>query len=196
MTKIIAFSGRKGHGKDTAVSVLKELKGNTAIGELIIAEFSFASILKEIACDSLKMDQETGELIKRREDLKFINGNTYREYLNTLGDAIKSRFGFGIWAEMITKDINTAIQAVKPEYVLINDLRYPVEEAHLRKYAEDNTDVELTVVKMIRTGVNQEENEHESESLIDEIKPDLTIEAQNLEELRQAISLAIYKKEL
>ncbi len=180
--KIIAFTGRKGHGKDTADQILKGLVPE----EKRVVTFVVAETLKTIATKSLCISPDSGELIKRQTDVRIANGLTFREYLNSLGDAIKDIFGYDIWCKILIENIHKTIEAVNPDYITITDLRYPIEEAHLRKYCEDNG-IELTIIKLINTNLKQLEDEHDSEALCDQINADFTIKAKSTEELELKI---------
>ena len=186
MTKpvIIAFTGRKGHGKDSAAVMLKDIfpKENPRI-----AYFAFASILKDIVQRSLDLSLDDIEHIKHNDNIKIANGKNFRQYINDLGDAIKSYFGFNIWAEKTIQRIQDTNKDLELDLILITDLRYPIEYTYLKKFSEDEG-IDFYTIKVINLNqvINKEE-EHESEYLVDEIPADFTIEASTLEELREKL---------
>ncbi len=184
---IVAFTGRKGHGKDTAARYLKKEIFLVGRNHFDYVTFAFADILKSIAADSLGLGSHDMETIKRNSRIKIANQFSLREYFNTLGDAIKDKLGYDIWAKLTIEDIDRTIKAIEPHYIIITDLRYPVEEAHLKKYCEDNG-FELDIIRMINLHADDEVleifgKEHESEYLVEEINPTLTIKAKSEKEI-------------
>jgi hypothetical protein len=176
MTKIVLFSGRKRHGKDSAANILGEW-----VKDKTVAKFAFAQYLKKIAKWTLNLNTEEEEFLKEHDDIKVAGGMSYRQFLNKLGDAIKMNLSWSIWAERIIEEIDSVIEYTKADYVIITDLRYPIEQSYLKRYAEKEG-IDLVVVKVVRTDY-EFNDEHESESLVDEINPDFIIEAKDITEL-------------
>jgi dephospho-CoA kinase len=181
---IIALTGRKGHGKDTSANIIAN--EFIARGKGNIAYFAFADILKDIVCRSLSITGEDIEHIKYQPGIKIANGKNFRDYINSLGDILKHYFGYDVWAKKTTKRIEDACLNLKLDLILVTDLRYPIEQSHLQKFCEDNG-YDFITIKVINLNKQVEENEHESESLVDEIEPTFTVEAASVEELTEKI---------
>jgi hypothetical protein len=180
---IIAFTGRKGHGKDTAASILKE---QFQEHQLDFASFAFADILKDIAHTSLEITNEDSEYLKRNPRIKIANNLDLRSFYNKLGDAIKSYFGYDAWANKTIQRIKETIDSINPAVIVITDLRYPIEETSLKKFAEDNG-YDFYIIKMVNTNHNSVDDSHESEYLIDTINSDLIFECSSVSEIEKNI---------
>jgi len=180
--KIIAFTGAKGSGKNTAAEYLRDkLERKNAL----IIEVSFADILKNIIHDSFGIKNSQADLIKRM-DIKPFNGLTLREVYQQLGEAIKTYIGENIWVNLTLTRTQDFIENLKPDYVLVTDLRYTNEEAALRKFAEDYG-YELFIIKMVNKNLPKNNDVHVSETQIDNIKEDFLIEAFNTEEIKNKL---------
>ncbi len=187
---LIAFTGRKRSGKDTSAGIWKELQGKekSALG----LEFAFASILKDIADRSLGINSFETDALKELNSAKIANIYSYREYLNTLGDAIKSYFGIDVWARLTIERLDDINSHLNLDSIIITDLRYPIEQEYLKAFAKDNgfmfRTVKLRNLNQTQRVENIKYQEHESEYLVDEIQEDYLIEAQSLEELKEKIT--------
>ena len=190
MKYLFAFTGRAGSGKDTAAQFLIALI-NDANPKVQVLPFAFANILKDITGRSLNISDVDGDILKRLDSARVANGLTIRQYYNTLGDAIKSYFGIDIWARLTLDHINGIDTMVGLDTVIITDLRYPVEQDSLISYCQQH-DTKLIVVKMKNLNSTQRNDnlnieEHESEYLVDAIKEDYEIAANNIEEIEEKI---------
>jgi hypothetical protein len=185
MTKptIIAFTGTKGSGKNTAADALLEVFGqNTKDG--LTVEFAFANALKNIVHEAFDIDNCQSDEIKRL-NIKPFNGLTLREVYQRLGEAIKSQFGQNTWADFAIKRVQEFIDSINPDIIICTDLRYTNEEAHLRKFADDNG-YELYIIKMINTNIIENDS-HVSETQIKDISEDFLIKASDPDEIKLQI---------
>lgn len=182
-TKLIAFAGIKGSGKDTAADRFNELFSENNKGSLTV-QFAFADILKNIVHETFMLHIEEVDALKRMH-IKPFNGLTLREIYQRMGEAIKSRFGQDIWTNETIKRLSDFLDAVQPDIMMVTDLRYTNEEAALRKFADDKG-LDLVIIKMINTNLT-DGDQHISEIQIPEIKEDYTVEASTVEELNEKI---------
>jgi hypothetical protein len=180
---IIAFTGVKGSGKNTASETFQEIFGSNNQAGLTV-EFAFADPLKNIIHETFNIDNNHAEEIKRL-NIKPFNGLTLREVYQRLGESIKSRFGPDTWADFAIKRIQEFIDAILPDVIICTDLRYTNEEAHLRKFADDNG-YELYIIKMLNTNLVENDN-HISENQIHEISEDFLIKASDPDEIKLQI---------
>jgi len=178
--KLIAFTGLKGSGKNTATNFLRDIMAKSGQVNLSV-EFAFADPLKNIVKEGLGVDDSQEEFLKR-SNIKPFNGLTLREVYQLLGEAIKSRIGQSVWVDFTINRINDFTEALTPDYIIITDLRYTNEEAALRKYAEDNG-IELVIIKMQNTNLINTDT-HISESQIDAINEDFLIKASDIDEIK------------
>jgi len=185
MTKptIIAFTGIKGSGKNTAAEALLEVFGqNTKDG--LAVEFAFADSLKNIIHETFDIDNFQADEIKRL-NIKPFNGLTLREVYQRLAEAIKSRFGQNTWVDFAIKRMQEFVDSINPDIIICTDLRYTNEEAHLRKFAEDNG-YDLYIIKMLNTNL-VENDDHISETQIKDISEDFLIKASDPDEIKLQI---------
>jgi hypothetical protein len=182
MTKptIIAFTGIKGSGKNTASNTFQEILGEkNRVG--LTVEFAFADPLKNIIHETFDINSTQADEIKRL-DIKPFNGLTLRKVYQRLGESIKSKLGQDVWAEYAITQMQEFIDTIKPDVIICTDLRYTNEENCLRKFADDNN-YELYIIKMLNT--NLEENDpHISENQIQEISEDFLIKASDTDEIK------------
>jgi hypothetical protein len=185
MTKptIIAFTGAKGSGKNTASEAFQDIFGKNVKAGLTV-EFAFADPLKNIIHETFDIDNLHADEIKRL-NIKPFNGLTLREVYKRLGEAIKSRFGQDTWAEFATRRMQEFNDAVTPDVIICTDLRYTNEEAHLRKFADDNG-YDLYIIKMLNTNLIENDS-HISETQIHEISEDFLIKASDPDEIKLQI---------
>ncbi len=185
MKTLVAFTGRARSGKNTAATIWSDYDGEQT-GAMSV-EFAFANILKDIANRSLKITADEYELLKAAPGVKLANGQTMREYVNLLGDAIKSYFGDDAWVRQTLEGFDSIIEVIGAESLIITDLRYPIEQEGLEHFCKARG-FELIVIKMKNLNMPQRSDnlsqaEHESEYLVDQIKEDYLIEARSVEEI-------------
>ncbi len=190
MRQIIAFAGRARSGKDTAADIVSTLYKEQDTESIT---FAFANILKDIASRSLRIPIDEYDVLKDAPNARIANGLTMREFLNTLGDAMKSYLGDDLWARLSLEAIHDIDSMVNIPLAICTDLRYPIEQDALIHYCLTN-DIELIIIKMKNTsGPKRDDNlsqsEHESEYLVDQITEDYSIEAKSPEEIQEKLKV-------
>jgi energy-coupling factor transporter ATP-binding protein EcfA2 len=154
MPKIIAFSGYKGSGKDTAASNFKRLLPHVTHN---IQIFSFAFNLKKELSEILGQSLEWLEANK--------NNPVIRHMLQWYGtEFAKGERGSDVWIKALEKEI-AALK--EPAIILIPDLRF-VEEAKWVKAQEG------IIFKVTKKG-HINEDIHISETELDKIKQDFLL---------------------
>jgi len=179
MNKLIAFTGIKGSGKDTACNFLIAEFGERVPAGLTV-QFAFADILKNIIHEGFNLSNREAGVLKRM-NVKPFNGLTLRQVYQQLGETIKSRLGENIWVDITLERLKDFLDTVNPDLMCLTDLRYLNEEAALRKFAEDNG-LDLYIIKMINTNLDETDS-HVSETQIPEIQADFIIKASTTEEI-------------
>jgi dephospho-CoA kinase len=177
---LFAFTGLKGSGKDTAAEALIEIIDENE--HQFIVQFAFADILKNIIHETFGITLAESEIIKRL-NIKPFNGLTLREVYQHLGESIKSYFGEDVWAKITIQRLKEVIQDVNVNFLVCTDLRYPIEEACLKKFCEDEG-IELIIIKMINTNIKQNTDNHISETLIEDINNNYEIKADNIHQIK------------
>lgn len=183
--KVFGFLGRKGSGKDTASECLR--KRVEAQGEIFLT-FSLADPLKEI-CQSL-VERTFGCSISREyfydpslkdvpvqgvDPLPLWNGRTLvpRKMMQELGtDILRYHLGDDVWVDALIRKIENALSGLPEDasvVISIPDIRFPSEVERLSKWRP------LTLVKIIRGVRLDEHSGHSSETLSENIQPDILI---------------------
>ena len=181
-TTLYAFVGRRGSGKDTASNLLYNIIEEEQI-EGISASFAFADSLKQMAHRSLDITTPQSEFLKRNPNIKIANNQDLRTYYNNFGDVLKSNFGDDIFRQKTIQEIQDAIDNFDINFITITDVRYPEEIIILKEFCSLNN-IELISIKLINIRNPDIDNSHESESQIDSIETDFTIEAKNVQEIK------------
>ncbi len=184
MRELIAFTGRKRSGKNTGADIVDRIQREQ--GD-VLSYFAFADILKDITHRALNIDRSEADTLKTMHSAKIANGLTLREFYNSLGDSIKSYFGYNAWVDLTLKEIQEVVDSV--DIAVCTDLRYPIEEEGLRDFCLQN-DIRLTIIKMNNLNIPQRIDnlaEHESEYLTDQINEDYLIEARNPAEIEEQL---------
>ena len=124
MFKIVAFVGKKGSGKSTASSILKEYIGSSAN----IHHLSFSEPLKSFASELYPTHKQyffEPELKER----SFVRGRSARFILTALAKAVRSIDPYAFTNSMAHKLINIKTSSADEEetYVLIDDVRFEQE---------------------------------------------------------------------
>jgi len=188
--KIIAFTGTKGSGKDTAANYIhKKIKESGRE----ITSFAFADGLKIIVHNTFNISMEDAEILKRDPIFK-LGEFTLREVYQRLGEEIKSEFNKNIWIDQLLNKIEESTSNI----ITITDLRYLNEEKELRRFCEDNNHT-LIIIKMVRV-VNMDQmsvDGHISEQETHLIGADFTVTAETPQEIYQKLNMIneINKKE-
>jgi dephospho-CoA kinase len=177
---IIAFTGLKGSGKNTASEAFQEIFSKNVQTGLTV-EFAFADPLKNIIHNTFNLNSATAENIKRIA-IKPFNGLTLREVYQRLGEAVKKEIGPDVWAEIAAKKMQEFIDAVTPDIIVCTDLRYLNEEKHLKELADRNN-YDLYIIKMINSNIIEIDS-HISESQIKDISEDFLIKAADPDEIK------------
>lgn len=157
MTFIVAFTGRKGSGKDTAAQVL--LKTG------YWGQINFADKLREV-CNiayGLTPDEMVNPALKQVK-LNRWPFKSPRELLQEIAQIWRIQY-----PEIWVMGWYRTVRDLSPPRIVVTDLRYPNEEEILR-------DKKAIIIKIERPGLSDDEfSNHESESYFDEIKADITI---------------------
>lgn len=181
--KVFGFLGRKGAGKDTASECLR--KRVEARGEIFLS-FSLADPLKEI-CQAV-VERTFACNISREhfydpslKDVAVVNSPSVwngrplvpRKMMQELGtDILRHHLGDDVWVDALIRKIENALAKISDEssvVISIPDIRFPSEVERLTKWRP------VTLVKIIR-GVHLDENSvHVSETLSENIQPDILI---------------------
>lgn len=182
---IVAFTGRARSGKNTAADIYAAMYKNDTKKQTLLTVV--AGPLKDISAYALKISPQEAEGLKSFPNVKVANGLTLREFYNTLGDAIKAYFGSEVWVKLMLHRLENVTEMMDSDLVIIPDLRYPIEQEGLEKFCEEKN-YNLHIVKMVNLNQTQRDDntsiEHESESLVDQIKEDYLITANSVEEIK------------
>lgn len=152
---IIGITGYAGVGKDTLADLLEVEHG--------FEKRSFASKLKTVYYDIATEGQR--QLIDETgwDNAKRIN-TMIRVGLQGLGAVMRKHFGKDFWI----KEAMTYTLEMKEKHYVFSDVRYPNEAEAIRSAGG-------VIVRLKRDGIFPV-NDHDSETLLDSINPDLTIE--------------------
>ena len=193
-SKILAFIGHEGSGKNTAANEIYQMieKSNKPT---VTSEFAFANPLKMIANTSLNITMDQSEFLKRNPNIKVANNLDIREYYNTLGDVLKRNFGDDIFRDRTIISMQELIDTLESITYIITDVRYPQEVDALKIFAAKNN-IPLYFIKMVKTGdvININLDAHESVINIDKLDYDFLVDAKNPEEIK--IKMEIILNEL
>jgi energy-coupling factor transporter ATP-binding protein EcfA2 len=189
LKRLYAFVGKKGSGKNTAAEFLAEIIQDDKPQELII-QFAFADILKAIINDTFNISQKEEEVLKR-SSIKPFNGLTLREVYQKLAENIKVYFGEDVWSSITMERVHDFINDINSDTLICTDLRYPIEEAALKKFCEDQG-LELIIIKTINLNLDDDDN-HVSETNVDLINYNYKIEASDIYQIKLQIE-DIYQK--
>lgn len=157
-SKIIAFTGAKGVGKDTAAQLLIDRYGYT--------KASFAEPLKQVCKLAFGLtDEEMTDRVLKEKKLGRWPHESPRRLLQTVGTDMFRKHFPGVWIKALER---TAAELLTGGgKVVITDLRFPDE-------ADAIMLLHGTIVKIRRPGF-EPSAEHASESYFEEILEDLVI---------------------
>lgn len=161
MTDIIAFTGKRGSGKDTAAEVL------TDIGYVNV---KFAGALKAMLKTLLEYAGADEDMADRmiEGDLKetptdFLGGNTPRHAMQSLGVAFgRECMGDNFWVDILDKKI----QAL--DKVVVTDVRFENELELIRKHGGLSLRIERKTADEVVDG-------HSSETGVDSLDVDMAV---------------------
>ena len=130
MTRIIAFTGLAGSGKDTAASFLLPMG---------YRQMAIANSVKEVAALIAKENVRRYHDRTEKERFSSVFMTSRREALQTIGDVMRDMFHDGIWIDSFVNE------AIRHDKVVVTDLRYQNEAEALIKYG-------AMVVRLVRPG--------------------------------------------
>lgn len=167
---IVAFTGKKGSGKDTAAEALKKIG---------YKHLSFADPLREITniAYGVTYEEMTDPILKEKK-LDRYPFMSPRELLTKLGtQAFRDLIDQQTWVKALER------RAREHEKVVISDLRFLNEEKMLRA----NQGLIIRIINP-RKQDNDEFTNHRSETEMDGISPDYTINnSGTIEQLHHAV---------
>ncbi len=176
-TVIVAFTGRKGSGKDTAAEVLFRT-GRWG-------QINFADKLKEICtlAYGLSPDEMSNPLLKQQE-LSRWPFKAPRFLMQEIAQLLRDEY-----PEIWVMGWLATIRGQQAPRVVVTDLRYPNEVDVLRTMG-------VTIVKIERPDMEGDEfSNHESESYFDDIEADITIVNDGtIEDLQKWVKTALSVK--
>lgn len=158
--KVICISGKAGHGKDTAAKFVKEqldIKINhDYFSRVRIAHFG--DLVKHVATVFFDWDGQKNEY--------------GRELLQTIGTDIVRWEDSDYWVRFIGDMLEFFEQAW--DYVIIPDTRFQNEIEHLMKRGFDVSHIRIVRDNYISDMPDEQQN-HESETALDEYLPDIYV---------------------
>ena len=182
---IIAFTGNKGHGKDTAAIPFKG----------VATRLQFAYLLKKICSLMLGMDMDTqmNGLSKEtiddtwgvtpRQVMQVVGTDLFRNQLKKLLPTIKIGDGESLWAKRMEMEIND-IGIYRD--VVITDCRFIDEAAMVKRMGG-------VIVRVVRPGMECSDT-HASEVEQASIEADYTLVNDGTEADLQEKAVALYEK--
>lgn len=157
MTRIVAFTGKRGDGKDTAALALKNI-GWTHI--------NFADALREVVKIVYGISyEEMGDAVLKEKVLDRYPFKSPREILTLIGtQGFRDLIAQDTWVEAFTRE------AQLREYVVCSDLRFLNEEKKLKELGG-------TIIRVVnpRRKHTDATSQHRSETEMDSIVPHHTI---------------------
>lgn len=174
--KVIAFTGYKGSGKDTAADLLMEFIGDQlAKDRLGIKKLGFAYKLKETIGDLFNLTQaELYDPALKEVILDRWPHQTPREIMQTFATEGVRKLWPDLWVECWAREIEVYLAG--GDWIVLTDLRFPNEYAKIM--TEDSV-----IIRVHRDGY--EGDGHESESHYDTFSSDYDIHNNSdLEELK------------
>lgn len=130
-TTIVLISGLAGSGKTTLANLLKEQLD--AIKDLRVVRMSFASPIKFIAKLAFGWDGEKDE--------------RGRKLLQHLGEVGRD-YNIDNWCEILLKNLDNSDEMFPPNFVLIDDWRFPNEF----KFFSENPTLDTVVIRIFGRG--------------------------------------------
>lgn len=167
MVEVVVIAGRAGSGKSTLAKWLHGTHGAHIR--------SSAGPLKDIARDvhDFTDAQLFGTQVEKETEDERI-GMSPRRFLQLLGSAVRTHLGHDVWTRACVESIRSSHYFRDGEVFVVDDARYPNEVAMFKAMA--SADVRVTTVKLVKTGFVRPRSEHDSESSVDAIECDYTIQ--------------------
>ena len=167
--KVILFSGKAQHGKDTAAKMLKAQMDADGKRVLLV---HYADLLKHICRNFFGWDGNKDE-----------NGRHLLQYVGT--DVVRKKQPT-FWVEFIVSMLR--LFGEEWDYVIIPDCRFPDEITTLSNYGFKTTHVRVIRNNFTST-LTEEQQHHPSETALDNVEPDITINNEgSLEDLEAIIT--------
>lgn len=170
--KVILISGKAQHGKDTVSGFLRDgLKSNSK--KVLVTHY--ADLLKYICTNYFGWN-----------GIKDDNGRHLLQYVGT--DVIRKK-NPSMWVDFVS----TILKYFRDswEYVIIPDCRFPNEITNMKDSGFDT--VHIRVVRSeFNSPLTEEQQQHESETALDNTQPDILIEnSGDLDQLESKINKLI-----
>lgn len=167
--KVICISGKAGHGKDYTAELLKEELEKKNYSVLITHN---ADLLKFICTNYFGWNGEKDE--EGRNLLQYIGTDVFREQNEDF------------WVEFIFTML--VMSPVQWDFVIVSDCRFPNEIQYYREGGMFNT----THIKVQRNNyeseLTEEAQNHESETALDNISPDILMINDGTDEYKRLVS--------
>ena len=167
---VIGLAGRKLAGK---TSVANHLLGLAKESGLKPIRLSFAAPLKaEVAKIFGPVDRPE-------------NKEVIRPVFQAVGQAAKTLFGHDYWTKQLVSAWND-YKAAGYNFLVVDDLRFPHESEAIRSLGGH-------VWRIRRDETDNSGDSHPSETMVDQIIPDLSFDQRKLEDLLDEVSVTYYK---
>ena len=168
--QVITISGKARHGKDSAAEFISDYLTYYHYSSVIV---HYADFLKFILKEYYHWDGNKNE--------------EGRHLLQHIGTDIVREKNPDFWVTILDQLISVLFSHVN--YIIIPDARFPNEITHWIE--KENLAVAIKVIRPeqeIKDQLTEAAKQHESETALDDYPFNYTIEAENLDELRIAIS--------
>lgn len=169
--KVICISGKAQHGKDTTSAILEAELVSAGYKTVVI---HYADLLKFICTTYFNWDGK-----------KDVEG---RHLLQHVGTDVVRKQDPSFWADFVTR----LIKVFKHEwdFVIIPDCRFPNE---LSCFAEAGIDsIHVRVVRpTFKSPLTEEQQQHPSETSLDDVIPDVLLLNTSISELQDSIKIFV-----
>jgi len=157
LTKIVAFTGKRGSGKDTAAQALKDIG---------YVQMSFADPLREILTIVYGVTtEELWDPVLKEKPLDRFPWKSPRELMTVIGtQGFRDLIHQETWVKALER------RALEREHVVIADLRFLTEEAMLKSH-------DATIIRVVNPNRVDTDavSQHRSETEMEQIVPTHTI---------------------
>ncbi len=159
--QILAFTGRKGHGKDSAAAPILELR-HPKTCKSIWAHVNFADTVKDVCAVVFDMDfQELFDPAVKELKMDKYPFESPRSIMQKVGTDLFRNQWADVWVKVWERE------AKKHNYVVVTDLRFKNEYDAVKRLWG-------TVVRIERPGMD-DSDEHRSETEMTSFKEDILI---------------------
>ena len=172
--QIIAFTGRKGHGKDSAAAPVLEIR-NPKTQKFVWKEVNFADRVKEVCALVFDLDiEELYDPVVKEMKLSKYPFETPRSILQRVGTELFRSEWPDVWTHAWDRE------ASKHSHVVVTDLRFQNEYDVIRRLWG-------TIVRIERPGMD-DSDEHQSETEMAGFQENMLIlNDDSLESLHRAV---------